>query len=273
MVLEEIRLSLDMTCQVNIRTERREQPKRMVGYRGQQPHEWKVRVIAKPVSSANLHVFQFHISGDVVKVFYVRFSDVSPEWCLLVPSFHRGPFVVTKWRGEPFSQVDAIWNAENETPSRLEHVFSYLPEKLFRGMVQVLHAVERGDDVEALGYISDAINDHITRDSGDTVFLVNLAAAGFPMPNVREVVDHGGSHSQLGASGSEHIEAAANIADGKTFRIGTVQCKADFVGNSGDFGNISDNQVLGIGLGDLCECLFNRHVSPFMVAKEGQPRC
>jgi len=93
----------------------------------------------------------------------------------------------------------------------------------------MFHAVKRGHDIELLGNISDSIRDDISRQDPNAVLFVNdeRRISHMTIDWICEVVDKQHVHSQCRAPNGEQSNAAADVANRFSSRVGTIQGKPD----------------------------------------------
>ena len=108
----------------------------------------------------------------------------------------------------------------------------------------MFHAIKGGHDIEPLGNISKSVRDNISRQDANAVLFVNdeHQVSNTTINWICEVVNKQRVHSQCRAPSGEQSNAAADVANRYSPRVGTVQGKPDVECNARDVSKLVINE-------------------------------
>ena len=108
----------------------------------------------------------------------------------------------------------------------------------------MFHAIKRGHDIESLGNIRKSVRDNVSRQDPNTVLFVNDEhRVSYTTINwICEVVDKQRVHSQCRTPGGEQSNAAADVANRHSPRVGAVEGEPDVESNARDVSKLVINK-------------------------------
>src|SRR5262249_4516449 len=108
----------------------------------------------------------------------------------------------------------------------------------------MFHAVKGGHDIEPLANIIESVGDNISRQDANAVLFVDdeHRVSHTTINWICEVVDKQRVHSQCCAPSGEQSNAAADVANRHSPRVGTVEGKSDVESNASNISKLVINE-------------------------------